>query len=560
MMASNDKIYELLISLNQKIDDQSQKIDMLESKIDRLQPMLNKTEEPVIENVENIIENIEPVIEPVIELRPTTGVVETIKPKKATVTKTKTKKVCTLEYSQILLDFFKSNKVKYDENKTTIENMDKLCKQLNTNIKIIVYDDTVIYQCKTKYQYVKKYKIAGNNIKVCNNAMITAKYDDNSDLDIIEGSTKQEHEFTCELLDIKYSENLYTIINRLIVKNFTNIGLEQMSEAETYVNHYLYRGSTAYLREKNYVLPSNCYSYDINSFHGACLSNFKFPIRQGIAKKITEIDLNVYGLYAIKTTDIKIFVPKSDKNYWYSNEYIKMLVAEGISYTLLDCDDDSYNCIIYNEYDTMSGDTLFYDDIDTLYRHKDNKICKNTITRLFGCMVKNKKIEVTKKISELDTQMLLKLQQSPKAKFTATHVTYLEKTDKFISALGRCKALFYDHCRIMLYKQYLSKYKDNIVRIYTDSFLLSCKLKTKDEHYLTQSMGDIKKELCIRSGVTYPNVQYSFKTNPIYNKTFIYNSNTQKYENIKIDHKKSIDYVDSDEEEEDSDEEDEEEE
>ena len=119
--------------------------------------------------------------------------------KKATVAKTKTKKICTLEYSDILLNFFKSNNVKYDQNKTPFDNMDVLCKETNTNIKIIVYDDTVIYQCKTQYDYVKKYKIAGNNITICNNKMVTAKYDDNSDLDIIEGSTKDEHEFTCKI-------------------------------------------------------------------------------------------------------------------------------------------------------------------------------------------------------------------------------------------------------------------------------------------------------------------------------------------------------------------------
>ena len=454
------------------------------------------------------------------------------------------KKEWTLVESDSLFDFFKKQDIEYTKTKTVEENMTNLCNILDTNIKITSDDKTkIIYQNTDVHTYCKNYTLTTKDgIKIANNKLVTniVINESNKVSSNKVNATKSEFEKTCTLLNIAKTYCDIDVKSKLIKKCFKEIGLEAMSDEERYIAHKEnIRGDSKYLIKDNYVLPKKCFSYDVNSFHGAVLSsNYKFPIRRGMKQKLEKIDSNVFGLYAIKTQDIKFFKVKDGSHninkIWYSSEYIKMLESENVSYELIQ--DLDYNAVVYNDYDLMSGETLFKHNIDLLYSEKGNKLCKFILSSIVGHMgQKSYKDKETKLMENLTMHDLLGLKNHKKVVLHKESITVDSEENKYnyVYDTTRFKPFFFDYCKISNWNNYIKKYKDNVIRIYTDSFLLNCKIKDSDSQ-LNDKLGGLKRELVLPKSTVYPNVTYSFKTNPV-NEMLIWNKELNAYEQIEID-------------------------
>ena len=435
-----------------------------------------------------------------------------------------------LECSDLLINFFKEKGVEYDEDQDVDYNMTNLCNELDTNIKITTCGK-VIYQNKDVHKFVENYtltnkegiKLARNKI-VCNNPKPCNFFDENNKAN----ASKKEFDKCFTILGIDKTYNLFDIRTKVLQKMVSGYGLEKLTDEERYLcDRDNIRGDVKYLIEKNFTLPNNCYSYDINSFHGAVIrEDYKFPIRAGTRKYLETIDPNVFGIYAIKTDDIEYFKPKNSSKIWYTSEYIKLLDSEGIGYELIK--DYDYNAVVYNDYDLMSGSTLFKECIDLLYSEKKNKLCKNILSSIVGHINGGKKSqEKTKLMEDLTVDDLMSFKKCKNVAFNEQSTTFEDKDENkynYVFDTARFKPFVYDYFKIYNWNKYIKKHDGHIIRLCTDSFLINKKLRDCPD--IGDGIGMIKPELFLKKGLVYPKANHSFKTNGVIGMTYIWDKDS----------------------------------
>ena len=475
--------------------------------------------------------------------------------------KIKTKKVAnsvkkhTLKYNTLLQKFFDENKVEYVGEDSVVENMDKLCRATNTNIKVISLDK-VIYENESKYDHVRNYTLTNNEGMVATSNRICSQQSTIMGVkkcaNLEEGETKANYDTVNKLLknDI-FMYNKFALGKYIIKQSFLEYALEPTTDEENYINTMCSRGSVVYLKENNYRIKYG-FSFDINSFHPHILGNsdFEFPIRAGKCVDLKTIDSSVPGLYAIKMEkQIKYFVTGDTKNdnikIWYSHYHLQLLEREGIRYLPYICNEESkYNAIVYRPCDMIKSKTLFGNIVNVLFNEgKKNKVAKSINQTLFGTIItksNNEEIATTKDSIDYETFAGINFDKVTDFDDNIKYNNKVETGDvKSCFDCCRMKIMFYDYCRVYLHDKYLKKYDP--VRIYSDSFIVECSEEQDQDGYLDDiynelgtGLGELKREMHY-DNVVYPVSNFSFKgvnkdgKKKAVEGVYLYNKETEEY-------------------------------
>ena len=404
-----------------------------------------------------------------------------------------------------------------DESLSMAENLDNYCEKTSTNVKI-----TNDRRAKVFYRNDKVGTHCVNLVKTGSTLQATNTVDI-SQLNTIQGEVTDE--FSADVYadfiektgyDVKNNTGVAT--RHILYKVFSGKASEKLTKDEIEICE-LARGPISYIKSKNYELKKVSYSYDINSHHPYLLqhSEFKFPVRSGKSCVVEKIDDDeTIACYALQVNqnDLKWFALTNNKanreKIWYSNYDVKYMRMMGVKFNLLKPVDGEFNCIMYNNYDCVTGSSIFGETVSKLYAIKSNKLVKSILQKLLGNITKKK----FKRTHEKD---IAANEEYDSVEVNDDGSLTMVKFNGLTCSHARMKPFFYGFMRYDLYKNHIHGKHYDIIRIKSDSLLIEGK---EFDSVIGTDIGEFKREMRYAKGLVYPHCNYSFKTNVNDNVTF----------------------------------------
>ena len=221
-------------------------------------------------------------------------------------------------------------------------------------------------------------------------------------------------------------------------------------------------------------------SYDINSSYPYIIGKAKltFPVTAPQFKTITNMDVAKYYPYGIIRAKISGEHPffRFNKLNYYTHVDLTTARACGLQVNIID--DGEPNAMLYTS-KRVIGNNVFGRYVDLLYELKRNKtpIAKQLLTCLWGALCKTKQYTKTTE-TEVDLSDANILHIVPTdSTMTNDLVRFTKKSEsQYQYSFGRIKPFILAFGRSKLMNQ-INKYRDHIVRIHTDSMVISSNVK-----------------------------------------------------------------------------------
>lgn len=266
----------------------------------------------------------------------------------------------------------------------------------------------------------------------------------------------------------------------------------------------------ALIRSEPYKGPAH--KYDVVSMYPSIMKNshFLIPIKRGEFKLLEDFPETMsVGIYRVEiefNEDVKKLFRYNDSNY-YTHHDIRNAQSFGLNVKLIQ--DGKPNALIYTRDKCITGNQIFSEFVDVLFKMKQEGIkdAKPILNILWGALCEykttNKTIKKDDKTINIDgdnyiremmpmgDDILLKLYSSNRVyKFNFARMA------PFLLAKGRL--MISNICR---------PFKNDIVRIHTDGFLIKNEINSK---LIGTELGQLKYEGYSEKCIVKNNVHYEF--------------------------------------------------
>jgi hypothetical protein len=237
----------------------------------------------------------------------------------------------------------------------------------------------------------------------------------------------------------------------------------------------------------------NIYGYDFSSEYPNCLVNMTIPTKTGTKTVVTELNFDKlqFGIYRVRILYTNQQLPlifSFSKSHHYTSRQLKELYKHrelfGITFELLKVDQKyDYNAFVYgNEFTRM--DTVFKKWLESMKTvkqqcSKDNKLSKMLISSVWGCISEARKIKIKLFSPEVDDYMDPDEYYSKGPRRNTDHEIFIDYNNptKF-DGMYRLKLFLTTSVRTYMFNFAIrNKILDYIVRIHTDSFMLTQKVE-----------------------------------------------------------------------------------
>lgn len=428
----------------------------------------------------------------------------------------------SIQWSDIVRNFFNKHVFSYDETKDVASQMDLFCAFMDTNYKVRGKKSSgkvtpVYYTCTTQYPKCGTIELSNKDgMKIISNATINRL-------------TKMNPQPDSEELDMGLINALFNtkkattseVARHLIHSATTNAGFEDLTDVENIINSQHVRGAPCYIKEKNLLVPKG-YSYDINSHHPYLLANkdlivpVRAPKEYKYIASVDDIDDTIPAIYCLKNVNDLPYFTQLDNNknrhkIFYTNYEIQRFRLCGATFELFGkrewSPDEDWNCIMYEKHDCVSIATLMGSTIEKLYENKSDKACKATIQHMLGYLTQKRICGKTYSIEDDDIAIEVEDGEVYGDIKCADLVGTVEIETAETSMLdtARIKIFFYDYLRLDMYNRYI-KNMPEIYRIKSDSIMYADKIP---QELISDKLGDLKRE-AIFTNIVYPHANIAF--------------------------------------------------